>query len=547
MTSEEGQDQNNSIVILSDDEDDVAINQNGKRPFNGKRPSYNDSQAYVRAKQADAFGDSEDEEDYYDDEEMDTEDEEYAMFKQEEEENERNAIYLSRSLPEDHEAVILSERDEVNSLQEIHNVIQELKENVLKTDVLDKDVETGFTCGGPLNVEAPSIALNVIGVPGPIAFPMIEKDATRILSTHPNITDDKGESIGLNLDMAHIEISKTFEEYLNEILRLDIVAFLGVESSVAQDTRMVAKQFHIRTNGGTLQLPDSFGGNILTHYQEDSIKYQPEETAFEGCYYMAWYNNVAVKFQPVTEGHQLAISFSLVRNDTKEDKITIEYLQQRRQEIANGELSQSEVEESKPYIERAVEFFKNSNERPFPIFYMLDYKYTSPLLQVNRLKRPDKLLAEVLKKAAEAADFYMLLGSVEREVEGRVHKDGQPQQHAKNSEEGDECPMDEEGIYLTQKAIYDEYVVRKLYDEQGNNILNISLGLDSGDHPSVIQGAKWYSRCKPTDVDYSGITSVDEEATVKYYYSECQALVFMPKSKLPTLLKMSKAPSKREK
>ncbi|KAI8640836.1 hypothetical protein BD408DRAFT_419122 [Parasitella parasitica] len=551
MTSGKGEDQNNSIVILSDDEEDMAINENGKRPRNGSQPNSRNNQSNLL--------DEEDEE-YYDDEEMDTEDEEYAMYEQEE--SNSNAAYLNRSLPEDHEPVILSERDQVNSLEEIHDIIQELKENVLRTDILVKDVETSYSCGGPLNVEAPSIALNVTGVPGPIAFPMIDKDAARILSAHLTIENDKGVSIGLDMDITHLEISKTFDEYLSEVLLLDVIAYLGVENFVAQDTKLVANQFHIRTNGGTLQLPESLnedsygtvvlilptdfsGGDVLINYKDDSIKYQPEETAFESCYYMAWYNNVAAKFYPVTEGHQLAISFSLVRNGTV-DKATIEYLQQRRQEIAKGELSPSEAEESKTYIERVIDFFKNSNERPFPIFYMLDYRYTNPLLQVDKLKRSDKLLAKVLRKAAEAADFLMYLGSVEREVAGKVYEDGRPHNDAASTEEGDECPIDEEGIYLTQKAVYDEYVIRKLYDEQGNNILNIPVGLDSNDHPSIIQGAVWYSRCKPTDIDYSGTVDV-EDATVKYYYSESQALVFMPKTKLPSLLKMSKAPSSKEK
>lgn len=269
-----------------------------------------------------------------------------------------------------------------------------------------------------------------------------------------------------------------------------------------------------------LVLPTDFtGGDVLTTYNNDDVKYQPEETAFEGCYYMAWYNNVKSKFYPVTEGHQLAISFSLTHDGTT-DKATSEYLQKRRQEVANGELSPSEIEESKPYIDRAVTFFKDSTERPFPIFYMLDYRYTSASLQVDKLKRPDKILAKTLQKAADEAGFLMYLGSVEREVEGKVYEEGKPHD-SNNTEEGDDCPIDEEGIYLTQKAIYDEYVLRKIYNEQGKNILNIPVGLDSSDHPSIIQGPIWYSRCKPSDVDYSGTVEV-EDVTVKYYYSENQ-------------------------
>lgn len=268
-------------------------------------------------------------------------------------------------------------------------------------------------------------------------------------------------------------------------------------------------------------LPTDFcGGNVSVSYSDDQIDYQPEEAAFECCYYMAWYNNVKTQFKPVSEGHQLAISFSLIHNDTVH-KATSDYLQERRLQIANGDLSPAEMEQSKPYIDRAVTWFKsNSTEKPFPIFFMLDYKYGSPSLCVDGLKRPDKMLAKVLKQAAEEADFLMYLGTVEREVEGRVYEEGRTHDTT-NKKEGDDCPMDEEGIYLTQKAIYDEYVLKKLFDESGNNILETSVGLDSSDHPTMIQGPRWYSRCKPVNVEYSGTVEV-EDVTVKYFYAESQ-------------------------
>ncbi|EPB91930.1 hypothetical protein HMPREF1544_01224 [Mucor circinelloides 1006PhL] len=553
MTTE-GKDNNNSIVILSDDEDDVAPNENGKRPHSNSHENLNNP--HIRNHPMYDDEDEDDEEDYdEEDEGMNTEDEEYALYEQEE--NRRNAVYLNRSLPEDHEPVIVSERDQVNTLQEINDIIQELKDKVLSSNVSVKDVETSYSCGSPLNEEAPSIAMNLSGVSGPLAFPMDERDAVRILEAHAAsmILDEKEKPIGLNLDVAQVEINKTFEEYLTQGLLSDVLEYLGVDAVVAKNTTLVANQFHVVTNGGTLKLPDSLneaaygtvvlvlptdfcGGEVSVSYNDDQVNYQPEETAFECCYYMAWYNNVKTRFEPVSEGHQMAISFSLIHSDTV-NKATSDYLQMRRLQIADGELSEAEVETSKPFIDRVVTYFKNnSTKRPFPIFFMLDYKYGAPSLCVEDLKRPDKMLAKVLKKAADEADFLMYLGTVEREVEGKVYEEGRPHDAA-NKTEGDDCPMDEEGIYLTQKAIYDEYVLRKIFNEEGKNILNIPVGLDSSDHPAIIQGPRWYSRCKPANVDYSGTVEV-EDVTVKYYYAENQALVFLPKSKLPSLLKMSK-------
>ncbi|KAL9547988.1 hypothetical protein MBANPS3_005904 [Mucor bainieri] len=565
MTTD-GKDNSKSIVILSDDDDDdnedaVALNENGKRLHPNRHDNNNsggggEGRSYPRMYRDDQENYDEDddegmeeEEEYYDEEEeeegMDTEDEEYALYEQQE--LRRNAVYLNRSLPEDHEPVIVSEREQVNTLQEINAIFQELKDKVLSANVSVKEVETSYSCGGPLSEEAPSIAMNMSGVAGPIAFPMDEKDAARILQAHAAsvVSNDKGEPLRLNLDVAQLEINKTFEEYLTQSLLVDVVEYLGVDAVVGKNTALVANQFHIAANGGTLALSDSLneaaygtvvlvlptdfcGGEVSTAYNDDQVSYQPEEAAFECCYYMAWYNNVKTEFEPVSEGHQLAISFSLIHKDTVE-KATSDYLQKRRLQIASGELSPAEMEQSKPYIDRAVTWFtSNSADRPFPIFFMLDYKYGSPSLCMRDLKRPDKMLAKVLKQAADEADFLMYIGTVEREVEGKVYEDGRPHD-ATNKKEGDDCPMDEEGIYLTQKAIFDEYVLKKLMDESGKNILETSVGLDSNDHPAIIQGPRWYSRCKPVNVEYSGTVQVEDVT----------ALVFLPKSKLPSLLKMS--------
>lgn len=252
-----GENNSNSIVILSDDdEDNVTFNENGKRPnSSGSQQATAKSKSINYNDQEDESDYNEDEENYSDDEEMNTEDEEYAMYEQQEN-SRRNAIYLSRSLPEDHEPVILSERDQVNTLQEINNIFSELKEKVLKPSyTLAEDVETNYSCGGPLNEEAPSIAVNIAGLSGPVAFPMDEKDAVRILEVHPTIDNEKGEIIGLDMDAGHLEISKTFEEYLRQVLLSDVLEYLGVDSIIATNTKLIIDRFHIRTNGGSLLLP----------------------------------------------------------------------------------------------------------------------------------------------------------------------------------------------------------------------------------------------------------------------------------------------------
>jgi hypothetical protein len=279
-------------------------------------------------------------------------------------------------------------------------------------------------------------------------------------------------------------------------------------------------------------LPSDFnGGDVLANYKDHDIMFQPETDTLSESYYLAWYNDVSSKFQPVISGHQASISFSLVYNG--EEDITAEILQERRLAVENGKLTPTEAEKAKPYLEQVANHLKSDTmvNSKYPFFYMLNYSYTSPNVKMDDLKRSDKLLAKAFEQAAEEAGFNVYIGSVEREVEAKVNEDSQAggednieiekknlNSSSSSSDKENDCPMDEEGIYLTQSVLYDEFILTTLTDAEGKNIFPNPVAMDTKEHQPVIQGTCWYSRCKPENEDLSGAKD-GKDVTVKYWYS----------------------------
>jgi hypothetical protein len=283
--------------------------------------------------------------------------------------------------------------------------------------------------------------------------------------------------------------------------------------------------YRCRQNGayGTaiLVLPSNFkGGDTFAEYHGEEILFHNDRTSAEGAYYMAWYNDVDIKSEPVMTGYRIAIVFSLIHDieTAAENASIIKYLQEKRVLMSKGLLSAKEEQKSKIYLERATEYLESQKAKmKYPIVYMLDYNYTSPSLTVNQLKCSDKIIARFLETVAEKAGYLCFLGSVEREVEGKVNESNNLVT-TESTNKNDDCPIDEEGIYLTQCSLYDDYILTRLIDSSGKNILEKPVGLDSKNQPVIIQGVSWYARCKPDSEDFSGTVNV-KEVTVKYWYS----------------------------
>jgi hypothetical protein len=259
MAENESKHEKNEVVILSDDEEeyDQQINANGKRLGGPK------SQQRLRGPKhnQDSAEENYDEE-YTDDEDLEGYEDEFEDEEQyyvEEDDNETPTITKNQTLPEDHEPVIISERTQANPLKELDDIFTEFKSQCMKGVSLFNEIETSFACGSLLKNEAPSVAMNIEGVSGPVAFPLEDKDAERIFSIYPATEkNDLGQPVCLELETAKkIVINLPFQEYLFENILPDIVSYLGVEEHIAKKTRLQANTLYIHTNGGKLNLPSS--------------------------------------------------------------------------------------------------------------------------------------------------------------------------------------------------------------------------------------------------------------------------------------------------
>lgn len=216
-----------AVVILSDDEEDeLTLNEHGKR---------------TRYITEEVEEEEEEREEYYDSEEND--------FDQDEEfEDYQDMIEFNQTLPEDHESAISSERTLNNLYKDVDEALTGFKKACV--DTTRDHIETRFSYGSPLKDNAPDIAINVQGVIGPITFPLSLKDIKRIISTRPPMEG------GFSLDTSEILLNLSFQEYLFETLLPEILAYLGLDKLVAENTRLQAHRFYIRESEQELKLPD---------------------------------------------------------------------------------------------------------------------------------------------------------------------------------------------------------------------------------------------------------------------------------------------------
>ncbi|GAA5804706.1 hypothetical protein HPULCUR_010209 [Helicostylum pulchrum] len=507
----------NTVVILSDDDEDEEefVNVNGKR---------------VRYAQDTEDEEGDEEEDYDSMEDYDSI-KEYEAYMQSANRF-QSRIYKSQNLPDDHEPVIHSEREQINMWKELDDLISKLKQICIPDSTTLDDVETSFACGIPVKDNAPDVAINVEGIEGPVTFPLCPKDAKRIL----NVVSASGDGSGKSsyLDISEVMLNLSFKEYLEENLLQEMIAHLGVGKHIAEHTRLQANRLHVCEEGQVLNLdqptsegygtallilPTDFtGGHIQTEYKGQTSLFQPESDTLQGCYYVAWYNDVKTDFFPVTSGHQVSISFSLIYTGT-DATVNTSSLQQQREMIESREFTAEQEAASQEIIASAANLLLSVTEQQEEVLiYFLKYSYTLPSMVVEELKQSDTMMMALLQKVVNDTEFTLHLGSVERKVEAQVD-DG----------DKEDCPIDEEGIHLTQCVVKDTYMLTALYDEEGNNLLQNPAVIET--LQPIIQGVDWYAKCKPDAEEF-----VEKENIVKYWYSKKTAVVFIPKFKLDSYL-----------
>lgn len=272
-----------------------------------------------------------------------------------------------------------------------------------------------------------------------------------------------------------------------------------------------------------LILPTDFtGGIIQTKYEGQTSLFQPETDTLQGCYYAAWYNDVETECYPVASGHQVSILFSLVYTGS-DATVNTSSLQRQREMIENCELSAEQQSESQEIVASAAKLLQSiTTQQEEVLTYFLKYSYSLPSMVVKELKQSDTMLMALLQQVVKETEFSLHLGSVERKVEAQV-----------DDKDKEDCPIDEEGIHLTQCVVKDTYMLTALFDEEnGTNLLQEPAVIES--LQPVIQGVNWYARCKPDAEEY-----VEKENVVKYWYAKKTAVVFIPKFKLDSYLTLN--------
>lgn len=270
-----------------------------------------------------------------------------------------------------------------------------------------------------------------------------------------------------------------------------------------------------------ITLPSEFGGGETeARYNDVSSWFRPEIESCENSFYMAWYNDVGIFTEPIAYGHQVAIYFSLIYNGD-DNLVTCASLQEERRRFEAGELSQELAAKSKSALDTITTELKAIPEmyHKHPLFYMLNYSYGFSSVKVCDLKKSDKTVVNLIKKAAEEAGYSMYIASISREVEASVNKELVNKGISKGeSDEEKDCPMDEEGIYLSERIIDDALILTTLSDHNGVNQLIRPITIDLKGHSPIIQSNLWYSRCKPDSEEY-GQSGSAGEASVTYFYS----------------------------
>lgn len=264
-------------------------------------------------------------------------------------------------------------------------------------------------------------------------------------------------------------------------------------------------------------LPSEYeGGQFAAKYNKQEKIFNPRyEQSESKCYYMAWYDDVEMNSLAIEFGNRAFIYLSLIHNNDDES-VSCTTLQHERLTRENGELLPVEASKSESYLDQISSSLKSllSKDDKYPICYMLNYSYTGEYFKIDNLEKSDKVMAKLMMKVAKKIECSACIGCFDREVKAKV-KNGSDQGSDENtsSTSVEDCPFDEEGVYLTQSVISDTLTLTELHDAEGEKLLENNFSLDLINHQHFIQGKSWFFRRKP---DYQKYLS--DEAAVKYLY-----------------------------
>lgn len=236
--------QNDSIVILSDDDEEEQAPKEEKFFTNehGKRVYYYDENEEDFDEEGEEFYEGAE---LNDEEETDDEDEDIRKEK-----TKWADVAISQTLPEDHESPIAEERNQENPLKEINDIFNSLKSDCIKYELGQDNFITSFAFGTFVKDDAPNTAINIEGAIGPVTFPLSDKDVKRITNAHPS-----KEGSCFEIETSKVLLNLSCQEYIFETIFPDILSHLGVNKTVAKNSRLEPNRFYICKEGENVELP----------------------------------------------------------------------------------------------------------------------------------------------------------------------------------------------------------------------------------------------------------------------------------------------------
>lgn len=212
------------------------------------------------------------------------------------------------------------------------------------------------------------------------------------------------------------------------------------------------------------------GGQFAAKYNKQekifNTRYEQSESK---CYYMAWYNDVEINSLAIEFDNRAFIHLSLIHNNDDES-VNCTALQQERLARENRELLSVEASKSESYLDQISSSLKSllSKDDKYYICYMLNYSYTGEDFKIDNLEKSDKVMAKLMIKVAKKIQCSACFGCFDREVKAKI-KNGSVQGSEENtsSTSVENCPFDEEGVYLTQSIISDTFTLTELHDAEG--------------------------------------------------------------------------------
>jgi hypothetical protein len=154
-------------------------------------------------------------------------------------------------------------------------------------------------------------------------------------------------------------------------------------------------------------LPASFeGGDAHLSHGNQSLVFNTSVASLANTSVLAWYTDVMHEIKPIMAGYRLALSYNLIHTTT------------------SLRPALSTVTDVIAPLRHVLLSWKQQQEEPDKIIYMLDHKYSHANMSGGALKGSDAHVLAILDELAKEIGFHLGLANVEHKVTGMAADNG---------------------------------------------------------------------------------------------------------------------------